>query len=59
MIFNCFVIDQLKSLSDKYKNDYELGSKVRILFSNDINIINSPNDYKLGELVRKEINKQV
>lgn len=62
MIFDtrCSLVrDQLLSLIDKYKNNYDLGSKVRTLFRNDPDVIDTPNDYKLGELVRKEINKQV
>ena len=53
------VRDQLKSLTDKYTNNYILGNKVRILFNNEEFVTNTPNDYILGELVRKEMNKQV
>ncbi len=58
MIFDteCSLVkNQLISLIEKYNNNYDLGSKVRTLFRNDPNVINTPNDYKLGELVRQNI----
>lgn len=55
---NNFEKEQILLLIDMYQNNFELGSKVRSLFGYKEIVIEYPNDYNLGEYLRKNI-KQI
>ena len=55
--FNCmFIIEQIETLCKNNPNDYFLGEKVRSLFGDDESIKQIPNNFSLGNIIRKYIN---
>lgn len=54
---NSFEKDQILSLIDMYPNNFELGSKVRSILGHKDIIIKYPNDYILGEYLRKSFKR--
>lgn len=51
-----FIIEQIETLCKNNPNDYFLGEKVRALFGDDESIKQIPNNFSLGNIIRKYIN---
>jgi hypothetical protein len=55
-MFSTENLEVLKNLVKSNGNDADLGEKIRNLFRTDSFVTSMPNDYVLGEEIRKTIN---
>ena len=55
-MFSTENLEVLKNLVKSNGNDADLGEKIRNLFRTDSFVTSMPNDYVLGEEIRKAIN---